>query len=158
MAEDRDDIKIEGNVATWEINTVGSIMGTYIGTFRFRCFLSPLQQIAAGREERELIGVNMSLAPEHEKFLAYALTQLKYRIISAPPFWASANVNNLQGDIPDEEIISVILSAAIDAEAKYKSDIRKRKEEAIQRAKKASEAILKAEITEREENEALEKE
>lgn len=157
MAEERDDIKIDGNTATWDINTVGSIMGTYIGTFRFRCFLSPLQQISAGREERELIGVNMSLAPEHEKFLAYALTQLKYRIVSAPPFWASSNMNSLQGDIPDEEVISMILSAAIDAEAKYKNDIRKRKEEAINRAKKASEAIIKSEMAVRAENEELEK-
>lgn len=156
---EREDIKIDGSVASWEINTTGSIMGTYIGTFRFRCFLTPLQQIAAGREERELIGVNMSLAPEHEKFMAYALTQLKYRVISAPPFWASANPNgNMSGDIPDEEVINLILSAAIDAEVKYKNELKKRKEEAIKRAKSASEQIIKAEMEEKEENEAIENE
>lgn len=159
MAEDRNDIKIDGTVATWEINTTGSINGTYIGTFRFRCFLTPLQQIAAGREERELIGVNMSLAPEHEKFLAFALTQLKYRVISSPPFWASANPNgNMSGDIPDEEVINMILSAAIDSEAKYKNELKSRKEEAIKRAKTASEAIVKAELEEKEENDELENE
>jgi hypothetical protein len=156
--EEREDIKIDGNIATWEINTVGEILGTYIGTFRFKCFLTPLEQIAAGKLERELIGPNMALANEHETFLAFALAQLKFRVVSAPPFWASSNPGNIQGDIPDEPIINMVLSAAIDSEAKYKKQIKERKENAIKRAKAVSEAITKQEIADKEENEKLENE
>jgi len=144
-ADKRDDIKIEGDIATWEISAVGNIKGTYIGTFRFRCFLTPLQQIAAGREERALIGENFAFAADHEKFLAYALTQLKYRVISAPPFWGSSNPNaNMPGDLPDPEIVSLVLGSAIDAEVKYKNEIKYRKEAAIERAKKANDTIIAA--------------
>ena len=156
MEEAKSEIKIEGNVATWELSAVGNIMGTYHGTFRFRTFLTPLQQISAGKEERDLIGPNMALSPEHERFLCYALTQLKYRIISAPPFWNTGG--SIHGDIPDEEIISKVLTAAIDAEAQYKTEIKERKEKAILRARKASEEITKADLSLKEENEALEKE
>jgi hypothetical protein len=155
MEDTRTDLKIDNGIATWEINATGAISGTFIGIFRFKCFLSPLQQIAAGREERELIGASAALAPEHEKFLAFALSQLKYRIISAPPFWNTGG--NINGDIPDEEIISLILSAAIDAEALYKQQIKERKEAAIKRARTAAEHVVKVELEAREEEEELQK-
>jgi hypothetical protein len=151
--DERPDIKIEGDVATWDISAVGNIKGTYLGTFKFRCFLTPLQQIAAGREERALVGENFSFAPEHERFMAYALTQLKYRVVSAPPFWSSANPNGLlAGDLPDTEIVSLVLGSAIDAEVKYKNEIKYRKEAAIERAKKANDAIVEANKVEEELN------
>jgi hypothetical protein len=144
MAEkERTDIIIEGNTATWESNVTGTINGTYIGTFRFRCFLTPTQQIAASREMRELLGPEMTMAPEHESFLAYALTQLKHRIISSPPFWSSAvGGGGMQGDVPDENVISAVLDAAIGAEIKYKNQLSSRKLEAIERAKKAAERMI----------------
>jgi hypothetical protein len=151
----REDIRIEGSTATWEINTVGNINGTYIGTFKFKTFLTPLQKIAAGREERELLGANLALAGESERFLAFALCQLKFRIISAPPFWSTADSSGfISGNISDEEVISVILNAAFDAEAIYKQDIVKRKLNAIDKARKAHEAILKKQ---KEQDEADEK-
>ena len=143
MAEERSDIVIEGNQATWEIRTEGLIQGTYSGTFRFRCFLNPMQQVAAGRDYREMMGPNMGLAPEHESFLAWSLCQLKYRIISAPPFWGNESGIIGGGNLPDEEIVPMVLDAAMAAENKYKDSLRKRKEEAIKRAKMAGEAILK---------------
>ena len=145
MAEEneRSDIKLEGDVAVWEMKVDGSIKGTYMGVFRFRCYLTPLQQIAAGREERELLGPNLALATEHERFLAYALCQLKYRIISAPPFWASANPSgSLAGDLADEEIVASILDAATHAELKYKKQLMKRKDSAVDRAKEMNDAII----------------
>ena len=140
--EERPDIKIDGNVATWEMKLEGDISGTYMGVFRFRCYLTPLQQIAAGREERGLMGSNIAVASEHERFLAFALTQLKYRVISAPPFWASANPNgDIPGDIPDEDVIAKILDAAVIAEKKYKDGLKARKDEALQKAKRMIEKI-----------------
>ncbi len=143
--EKKYDIRIDGNVATWELNKVGAINGTYIGTFKFRCYLTPMQKIAAGKEERDLLGSNIALAPEHERFMAYSLTQLKYRIIQSPPFWTSANTSSMEGDLPDEEIISEILDAAISAEIQYKKELKEKKEKAIERAKSSAEAIEKEE-------------
>lgn len=143
MAE-RQDITIDGSVATWEMNLQGAINGTYIGTFKFRCYLTPTQQIAASREMRELLGPQMGMAPEHETFMAYALTQLKHRVVSAPPFWSSTlNTSSMSGDLPDENIISEVLNAATDAEIKYKNQLKKRKEDALEKAKEAAERMLK---------------
>ena len=66
----RSDIIIESNLGNWEIKVDGDINGTYMGHFKFKCYLTPLQQIAANREFRELLGTNPSVAPEHESFLA----------------------------------------------------------------------------------------
>lgn len=142
MAKDLEkDIIIEGNTATWDISIEGDIQGTYTGTFRFKCFLTPTQRLAASREYRELLGNNPTLATEHEDNLAFALSQLKYRILSSPPFWTSQNAN-MPGDLPDENVIDAVLEAAIGAELKYKKQLKTRKQEAIEKAKKAAEKLL----------------
>jgi hypothetical protein len=139
--EDRSDIAIENNIATWSINSVGDIQGTYIGTFKFKCYLDPMEQIRANRDYRDMIGPNPLGTPEHESFLAYALTQLKYRIISSPPFWSSTQ--SVGGNLPDESIISEVLNASMDSEVKYRNQLKKRKTEALERAKKAAEKMLR---------------
>lgn len=141
--KERTDIIIEGNTGLWEMRVDGDIQGTYIGTFRFKTFLTPLQQIAANRDYRELIGPNPTMVPEHESFLAYALTQLKYRIVTAPPFWASSQSGGINGDIPDENVISAVLDAAIGTEVKYKNQLKKRKEEALSRANNTADQLMK---------------
>src|ERR1035441_601612 len=124
MADDFDESKIfiEGTEATWRINEEGPINGKYIGAFKFRCFLTPTQRIAANREYRELLGGNPTLTPEHEDSLAYALTQLKYRVISYPPFWEGED-KPILGDIADTNIISLVLDAAVAAEMKYRKQL-----------------------------------
>ena len=138
---DWSDISIDNNTAVWTMREEGDVNGTYIGTFKFKCFLTPLQQIAANREQRELLGSNPTLAGEHESFLAYALTQLKYRIVEAPPFWTTQG-STYNGDLADENIIGKVLDKAIASELKYKDSLKKKKADAIERAKKAAEAIL----------------
>lgn len=150
----RSDLIIEGNTATWEMRLDGDINGTYAGAFRFKCYLSPLQQIAADREKRELLGSQPLYASEHESFLAYALTQLKYRIISAPPFWASANPATLAGDIADENIIAAVLDAALGAEIKYKSQLKKKKLDAVARAKAATDKLMEGDEENEDEDES----
>lgn len=140
MADEFQEIIIDGNIATWDMRTEGPISGTYAGTFKFRCFLTPIQKIAANREMRELLGPQMTMAPEHEANLAFALTQLKHRIVSAPPFWGTNGV--LQGDIPDSNVILTILDAAIASELKYMDHLKSKKLDAISRAKKAAEQML----------------
>ena len=149
---ERADLIIEGNTATWEMRLEGDIHGTYVGAFRFKCYLSPLQQIAANREYREILGPNPSFASEHESFLAYALTQLKYRIITAPPFWASQSPASLAGDIADENIISAVLDAALGAEIKYKSQLKKKKLDAVARAKAATEKLMEGDDADEDED------
>lgn len=140
---EKNDLLIENGQSSWNISLDGNIEGTYRGTFKFRCVLTPTQQIAAGKEYRELLGANPTLASEHDSFLAYALTQLKYRVISSPPFWSSTSQKNgYAGDLLDEEIISAVLDAAIRSEEKYKSDVKKRKEDSINKAREAAEKIL----------------
>jgi len=144
--QERPDIIIQDNTAIWEMKVDGDIHGTYMGKFRFRCYLTPTQKIAADREYRQMLGDNPTTAPEHESFLAYSLTQLKYRVLEAPPFWSSTqqtSIGAVHGDLPDENVLSAVLDAAISAEVKYKAQLKKRKEEALDRAKKAAERLLK---------------
>ena len=140
--KERTDIQLEGNTGVWEMSLVGDVQGTYIGSFRFKGFLTPTQQIAANRDYRELLGSNPTMVPEHESFLAYALTQLKYRIVSSPPFWSAARSASLEGDVPDENVISAALDAALATEIKYRNQLKKKKLEAIERAKQAAEKAM----------------
>jgi len=149
MAEEekvRDDIQIVGSIATWTCHIQGSVSGTYTGTFRFRCFLTPLQRIAIGREQRALLGESRAFIDtpdyEHEAFLAYLLVQLKYRIVSAPPFWATSGIDKShQGDIPDENVLQEILDAATDAELMYKRNLKKLKEDSIKKANEGAKIV-----------------
>lgn len=150
----RTDIKFEGNVAVWDISTEGSISGTYSGTFKFRTFLNPLQRIAADREMRELIGANPTFASQEISYLAFCLSELKQRIVESPPFWNSTLQNSsMAGNIPDEEVLTIIMNAAVDAQLLYKQHLLEKKEDAIRRAKEALEKRLKDKKDEIEDNE-----
>lgn len=139
----RSDITIEGNVASWSISSIGNINGKYIGKFLFKCYLTPTEKIAAGRTYRELLGANPSLVSIAEDNLAYSLSQLRYRIISSPPFWSSAvGPSGFEGDLPDENIITEVLEAAGDAELKFFAQLMKNKEETVKQAKQAAEQLL----------------
>lgn len=140
---DRTDIILEGSTAVWEMRMEGEYSGTYAGTFRFRTFLTPTQKIAANREFREVLGINPLMADKHESMLAFALTQLRHRIISAPPFWNSTlDTSSMAGDIPDENVIQEVLNASFDAENKYRKYLAEKKLDGIDRAKRAAEKII----------------
>jgi len=140
----KNDIVLNGDgTATWTLDMEGKIHGTYRGTFVFRCFLTPTQTIAAGRELRELLGTDPDTAPKLESYMAFSLTQLKQRIIKAPPFWASTlQQSTYQGDIPDEEVIDAVLNAAVNAELKYKEQLQKKRADILARAKDTAESLL----------------
>lgn len=138
--QNKSDIKIDGDVATWKMRLEGEIRGTYVGTFKFKCFLLPTERIAANREYREQLGINPTVAGEHESALAYALAQLKYRILEAPPFWtATLSTSKFAGDIEDENIINSVLAMAMESEFIYRDLVKKKKEEAIQKSKAIAE-------------------
>lgn len=153
----RTDISIEGNIATWNLVAQGDINGTYVGTFKFKCFLTPTEKLAAGREYRSLLGPNATLAFKAEDDLSFSLAQLRYRIVSSPPFWNSAiGIDGMAGDIPDENIINAVLDAAVASEFKYRAELEQKKKIIVARTKKAAERLLDnkdKEAAEAEENE-----
>lgn len=140
----RQDIVLEGNTALWDMKLDGTLNGTYVGTFRFKCFLDPLQKIAADRERRELLGNQPAYASDHESFLAYAFCQLKYRIITSPPFWKTQMNGgaSYDGNIADENIIEAVLNAAIASEIKYKKHLADTRGVSAKSARNSLEALL----------------
>lgn len=138
------DITLEGQVATWNMKpTTGDLGGTYTGTFKFRCFLSPLQQLEAGREYREYLGNHAVLAEDIEAKLAGALSQLKQRVVKAPPFWTSSlQDSQVAGNIGDLNIIGLVLDAALRSEAIYLERIQKERDDLLERTIKAGEETL----------------
>ena len=139
----RSDLAIEGNVATWTLGMEGSILGTYAGIFKFKCYLTPSEQLAAGRLYRELLGPNAALAFSAEDNAAYMLSQLKYRVVSAPPFWhSSVGVDGIAGDVPDQAVLEAILEAAVASQFKYMALLQQRKYEMLKKAKAAAEKAL----------------
>jgi hypothetical protein len=129
------DVVLENNKAIYEIDQVGEIGGSYKGIFEFRCFLNPVQYISADRDYRDLIGKNPALADPHADNLAYALIQLKYRVIKAPPFWYSDESPIAGGNVADSDIILNVLSAATEAEVKFRKHVLEKQEESVNKLK-----------------------
>jgi hypothetical protein len=123
--------------ALWTLREDGdTVLQTYIGPFTFKCFLNPLETLAAGRLYRELLGNNSGEAGEQERYTAFALSQLKFRVVKAPPFWNTDSI--VAGNIPDTNIISLILDRAISSEVLYKEELKKKRADAL---KKAADAV-----------------
>lgn len=139
----RHDLVIEGNISTWTLAMKGDINGTYHGVFKFKCYLTPTEVLSAGRDYRDLLGPSGNLAFTKEDNLAYTLSQLKHRVISAPPFWTSSlGVNGYAGDIPDENVLDAIFDAAMTSQLKYLALLQNKKDEMIKKSKETAEKIL----------------
>jgi len=132
--EKKYEIRIEEGLGHWDINHTGNHGGTYLGTFSFRLWLDPYQEIAADREYREFLGANPSLARQRPDDLAYALAQLKQRVVKAPPFWGLGSAR--PGAVADQEVVIETLNAAIEAELAHRRRMNKMKEEALERIKR----------------------
>jgi len=104
--------------AKFTINITGRhSQATYMGTFRVKCLLSPLEEIAADKRYRDLLGSNSHLAQEHVRRQAFALSQLEQRVIEMPPFWENDIING--GHIQDDNVLLDILDLAVEAQEKY---------------------------------------
>jgi hypothetical protein len=126
----------EDSTASFSIQEIGqSDFVTYIGSFKVKCVLSPIEHIKIDRLYRELLGMYSSMATEHARNLSFALAQLKYRIIQAPPFWKD---DEIDGGKVDGNIILKILDQSIECEQKFK-DRQKEKLKSMQT--KLTEAI-----------------
>jgi hypothetical protein len=129
----------QDGTATYTINEQGEVQGGYTGTFILKCFLTPLDVLSAGRQYRDLLGQFGSTASETEKFIAFSLSQLSKRIVKSPPWWNTDSA--ILGNIPDLNILSLLLDRAMDSEIAYKQRLKKKKTEALDSAKSSIEAI-----------------
>lgn len=142
------------NTASWTMREEGDTLGaTYAGTFVFKCFLSPLDTLASGRLYRELLGPNPNDATETERFIAFILSQLSKRIVKAPPFWNTDSM--IQGNIPDVNILTLVLDRAMSAEMIYKEGLNQRRAEALKKAQNAATAIQESLTGKEKEEEGL---
>lgn len=121
------DIRIEGKQAFFEIHEVAEEdQESYIGEFRCKCLLNPIDNIEADRLYRNLLGDYSYAASDRAKNSAFALSQLKVRLVEYPEFWKSPNVGG--GHIP-YSILMTVLEKAIEAQEQFIEQKRKDKEE-----------------------------
>ena len=114
--------------AEFNINMVGDITkNTYLGKFKVKCILSPLESIEADREYRNLLGNDSISTNDTIRFLALSLTQLKFRLIEYPPFWDNKILGG--SHIKDNNIISEIFDKALEAQELYKNTKQKEYDE-----------------------------
>ena len=119
---------IKGSEAVFSINLIGDRTNeTYMGNFKVRCLLSPIQEIQADRTYRELLGTNSHLASEYVRQQAFALAQLEQRIIEAPPFWYNSTIGG--GHIEDSNVLLDVLDKAIESQEKFYISKKKELEE-----------------------------
>lgn len=141
-------MEIKESYAVFDVNLIGDKTNTtYMGTFKVKCLISPLEEIEADRVYRELLGANSHLAQEHVRQQAFALSQLQQRVLEAPVFWENTILGG--GHIQDRNVIMYILDRAIQAQEEY---VEGKKKELEERQKKLAELIRSKKIKRQEED------
>lgn len=140
---DNNEIVLTGNTAKWTLEpTQGEISGTYQGAFEFRCYLTPTQILEVGREFRSLLGGLPEHASSKEKNIAFALVELKYRVIKAPPFWNSTlQDSGYAGNIADLNILVLVLEKAMVSESLFQEKMQKERDQLLDLTIKSAEAL-----------------
>jgi hypothetical protein len=111
---------IENSQATVEVSIKDELtFETYIGIFKFKGFLTPIDTIKADRIYRELIGsVSPNLASISAQNMAFSISQLSVRTVEAPHWF------DLKSELPGgrlaENVLTELLSLSIEAEEKYR--------------------------------------
>lgn len=128
--------------ATFSINIVGRhSKDSYMGTFKVKCLLSPLEMIASDKRYRDLLGANSHLAQESIRQQAFALAELEQRVIEMPAFWENDSLPG--GHIKDTNVLLHILDMAVEAQEKY---IKIKEDELKARQDRLTKAIKKKKI------------
>lgn len=139
IKEKRTDITINGNIATFELSFQSLLKGTIIGTFTLRPFLMPMQELEAGRDRRRLLGELEQYANAEERYLALCLSELRQRIINAPPFW---NTSEMFGGGQEKDLIFKVADAAFYAENLFTEQKTAEKEKLLKSAMAQGEKII----------------
>lgn len=125
------DIILQGSEAEFPISAIGKQSGeTFQGSFKVKCFLTPIDLIKADRLYRELLGeITPHLATTEAQNLCFALSQLKYRIVKAPAGWKNQEID---GGHLDTNVVIEVLNKAIEAQSMYQ----KRSKEKLEKLQK----------------------
>jgi hypothetical protein len=135
---DKTQIDYMMGTATFYINMeANSSKQTLKGTFKVKCVLSPLEYINSDSMYRELLGkTNPQYASDYVNQLCYALSQLKYRVVSCPA-WFKNIETGIDGSSIDDNILLYILDKCVEAEADYRKGIEERYDKAREAVRKA---------------------
>lgn len=90
---------------------------TYTGVFEVRTAMSALQTVQADERYRRLLGDNLQFATPKALQIAFSLSQLSQRVISAPSWWDSSII---PGGHLAENVIVEVLTYAVEAEKQYR--------------------------------------
>jgi hypothetical protein len=112
-------MRIEDNIGIFTISVKDpDSMQTYIGEFKVKLILDPLELLAIDRDFRELIGpVSPLMAGQEANNIAFALSQLKHRVIHAPAFWKGYGYDG--GHLP-KEVLYAVLDDSLKVQEKFK--------------------------------------
>ena len=111
------------------INVIGEDTGqTYMGDFKFKCLLSPLDRINIDRQYRSMIGVNSHEAGIEAANLSNILSELLFRVSSYPPFWKADENHILGSHIVDRNVLLKVYEEALSCELEFKEEIKEKVE------------------------------
>lgn len=121
------DITLQGSEAEFTVSVIGKQSGeTFQGSFKVKCFLSPIDVIKADRFYRELLGsITPHLATSEAQNMCFALSQLKYRTLKSPSGWKNEEID---GGHLDMNIVIEVLNNAIKAQEMYQKQSKQRLE------------------------------
>lgn len=143
----------EDGTITFKIAEIGARSRvTYEGPFKVKSGLSPFDELSASRDMRALLGEHGVQALDHEINLAYALAQLRYRVIDAPSFWTEKTRDGYGGADIDSNIIITVLNMAVEAEVQSAKRLKEEAKKRLQQMAAALEEHEKTEATEGEED------
>ena len=110
--------RFNGSQAEFDINEIGErSKTTFMGTFKVKCVLSPLDMLKMVRLYRDLIvTTNPHLASQTIENIAFALSQLKFRVVESPEFWKNTEID---GGHVDQNVVIEIINLAINAEEEF---------------------------------------
>jgi hypothetical protein len=119
------DIILQGSEAEFTVSVIGKQTGeTFQGTFKVKCFLSPIDTIKADKLYRELLGsITPHLASTEAQNMCFALSQLKYRVKQSPAGWKNEEID---GGHLDMNIVVDVLNHAIEAQTMYQQRSKER--------------------------------
>lgn len=127
-----EDINIDYFTGTAEfyVNQIGSAdKSTYKGMFKIKCVIGPIQFINSDALYRKLLGEsNPQYASDLAGRLAYAISQLKYRISDCPDWFKSEN--GMYGSEVQDNILLYVFDKCVEAEMIYREEMEKRAKEA----------------------------
>lgn len=119
--------------AKFDINLIGSESGNpYNGSFKVRTLLTRRQLAMADEVRRDIIGKDPDNAFPKVKTDAFIAGQLAVRVLDAPKWFQDAGPGGI--DLPDNNVLELILDKAIQCEAD-------RKDKILGEAKKAEEDL-----------------